>query len=335
MKKTLPEKSWQYSRTHYQAVLKSDWYKNIAILEDILISTTFEFFKNKMFSTVCVPITTDSISSPMGLGSDSKPVNVKIDGVNTYLADSMQFYLEYFLRILRKNVHYVMPSFRGELSDERHLGQFYHSEAEMIGRLEDVIELVNEYIHSMCEDVLVRAEDIIISMVGNVDHIEKLLRKNKEIPRILFEDAIGLLKNVPDAVVQHDGYRTITSFGEKALIDYFDGVVWVTNYDYLSVPFYQAWEGNCAKNADLLLGIGEVVGCGERCYSNKDVIESLSIHQVDARPYEWYIYMKGHSLMQTSGFGLGLERFLLFLLQHNDIRDISIIPRFNKNFIEP
>lgn len=35
----------------------------------------------------------------MGLGSDLKPVLVHLLGQQAYLADSMQFALEYFLRI--------------------------------------------------------------------------------------------------------------------------------------------------------------------------------------------------------------------------------------------
>lgn len=335
MREVIPDKSWKYVNEHYKTALNSNWYRNIAIIEDLLVTTTFEFFKSKDFAIVCAPITTNSISSPMGLGSDSKPVKIKIDGIDTYLADSMQFYLEYYLRILDKNVHYVMPSFRGEETDERHLNQFYHSEAEMFGELEDVIHIVNEYISKMCEVILEKAEKLIVSMTGDVKHIEKLLKKNNKFPRISFEEAAGLLCGISGTILQNDGYRTITPLGEKKLIEYFDGVVWLTNHDYLSVPFYQAREGNCAKNADLLLGIGEVVGCGERCYTYNDVLESLNIHNVETEQYKWYIYMKEHALAKTSGFGLGIERFMLFLLKHDDIRDLTIIPRFNGTIIEP
>lgn len=53
-----------------------------------------------------LPVTTGSISSPMGRGSDSLPVKVKLEGVETYLADSMQFLLEYGCRLTNKGVYY-------------------------------------------------------------------------------------------------------------------------------------------------------------------------------------------------------------------------------------
>ena len=83
---------------------------------------------SKNIKNMFLPITTGSISSPMGLGSDSLPVKINLNGVPTYLADSMQFLLEYGNRFCKNGVWYIMPSFRGEQEDERHLSQFYHSE---------------------------------------------------------------------------------------------------------------------------------------------------------------------------------------------------------------
>ena len=101
-----------------------------------------------------LPVTTGSISSPMGRGSDSLPVKINLEGVNTYLADSMQFLLEYGCRLNSNGVYYVMPSFRGEKADNRHLCQFYHSEAEIPGTLNDVMNLVDEYIKYLSRELL-------------------------------------------------------------------------------------------------------------------------------------------------------------------------------------
>lgn len=39
--------------------------------------------------------------------------------------------------------------------------------------------------------------------------------------------------------------------------------------------------------------------------------------------------VKSFQPIQTSGFGMGIERFLLFVLGKNDIRDIQVFRRFN------
>lgn len=88
-------------------------------------------------------------------------------------------------------------------------------------------------------------------------------------------------------------------------------------------------------NADLLFGIGEIVGAGERHTTGIDVIKALKEHSVNENEYSWYIEMKKQYPMQTAGFGLGVERFILWLTNQNDIRDCQIFPRFNGINIVP
>jgi asparaginyl-tRNA synthetase len=131
-------------------------------------------------------------------------------------------------------------------------------------------------------------------------------------------------------VIANSNARRLTRNGELKIIDMMGGVVWVTHFDSLSVPFYQAW-GDASKataaTADLLFGLGEVVGAGERHTHSNELLEALAIHQVSADGYEWYVQMKEDFPMRTAGFGLGLERYLAWLFQHNDVRDLQLLPR--------
>jgi len=108
-----------------------------------------------------------------------------------------------------------------------------------------------------------------------------------------------------------------------------NGFVWIMHPPHGVVPFYQAYtEDNLhAKSADLLMGIGETVGCGERHYDADETINALTKHQISPSEYAWYIRMKREFPMKTSGFGMGIERFLLWVLKHNDIRDIALLSR--------
>ena len=80
------------------------------IFEQMIVAAS-RFYEEKGIITMHLPVTTGSISSPMGRGSDSLPVKVNLEGIDTYLADSMQFLLEYGCRLNEKGVYYVMPSF--------------------------------------------------------------------------------------------------------------------------------------------------------------------------------------------------------------------------------
>jgi asparaginyl-tRNA synthetase len=268
----------------------------------------------------------------MGLGSDSQPVKINLFGIETYLADSMQFMLEYGCRLHAAGCYYLMPSFRGEASDETHLCQFYHSEAEIVGTREDMMGLVEEYLRFMSSAVLAQCGDQIKQITGDVSHIEALVDTQGPLPRITMDEAVRLLDD--DSLVKHcePGYRVITRKGERALIKDFGGFVWITDPDHLAVPFYQAFadpDGRTARAADLLFGLGEVVGAGERHFSADLVREALRLHDVDPYTYEWYIKMRESFPLQTSGFGLGTERYISWILNHNDVRDCQLLPRFN------
>jgi asparaginyl-tRNA synthetase len=338
LQKFNPPRSWSNTATHYQVAMSDPWYKALTIIQDEINHSSWHFFRNKGIRTVSLPITTGSVTSPMGLGSDSLPVKINLEGIDTYLSDSMQFHLEYALRTFEGGVHYIMPSFRGEKADKRHLCQFYHSEAEIIGSLEDVISLVNSYIHHLCKDLMENIPEVIKSTAGTLDHVKDFLELKSDYPRLTLEEAIMQLKDDPKYVQHHqEGFRTLTHEGERKLIDMYGGIVWVTHHEYMSVPFYQAATPDlkCALNGDLLFGIGEVVGSGQRHISDKDVKSALNHHQVSEDHYEWYIKMKELNPLQSSGFGMGIERFILWLTKHDDIRDCQLIPRFNGELINP
>lgn len=333
-----PPKSWEDVNTHYLKAMEDPWYKALCIIQDEINHSTFNFFREQNIRSLSLPITTGSVTSPMGLGSDSLPVKINLEGIDTYLSDSMQFHLEYGLRLFEKGVHYIMPSFRGELADSRHLCQFYHSEAEIRGDLGDTIDLVNLYIHRLCKDLYNNIPSVIESITGDLNHIKEVVERNANYPQITFEEAVQLLGNEPKYIEHHkEGFRTITDAGEKKLISHYNGIVWLTHHDYLSVPFYQDSDETeqYALNGDLLFGIGEVVGLGERHTTGNEVRKALQYHDVSEENYEWYLDMKDKHPLKTSGFGMGIERFILWLLQHDDIRDCQLIPRFNGELINP
>jgi len=309
--------------------MNSNWYRVLSTLQSEFVRATTEFYSDKGLNFALLPLTTGAISSPMGLGSDSSPISVNIAGVDTYMADSMQFFLEFMCRLNNEGFYYIAPSFRGEKADERHLCQFYHSEAEIVGKLDDVILLVEEYIAYLCEQYLINCQGCIVDICGTTTHIENFLRLTS-VPRCDFDTAVEILGNNSRYFCEHDvEYRSINSYGERKLIEHFGGYVWLTHFSHLTVPFYQKFVDGKALCADLLMGIGETVGAGERHYSAQDVIDALELHNISSVGYEWYIDMRAQIPLQTSGFGMGVERFMMWLCDQDDIRDMQIIPRFN------
>ncbi|KAL7928675.1 hypothetical protein V8C35DRAFT_317478 [Trichoderma chlorosporum] len=153
-------------------------------------------------------------------------------------------------------------------------------------------------------------------------------------PQISVNDAIDLPIMDEDCwkyvTMEPSQGRVLTRRGELKLIEHFNGAVWLIEMDHLSVPFYQAFmyqDKTKARCGDLLIGNGEVLGLGERHTAAEDVMEALDMHETATDAYSWYLEMKRQRPLQTTGWGMGVERFLAWIFQHDDIRDLAIVPR--------
>ena len=318
----LPSSSPSLLRTLLEDPLKALLIK----LHDCISRATTAFWYDRGASQPLLPITTRASSSPMGLGSDSLPVPVTIGGQPIYLADSMQFYLELAVRMANGPTYYVMPSFRGEPADSTHLPQFFHSEAEFDGDLAMAIETVEAYLAALTEAILADLAPAIQRRVGTVDHLTKFLT-SLPFTRLTFDEAARL---VAPYIHQQSGWRSLDRAGEQALLRLFRRPLWLTHFDELSVPFYQALSPDHpgrSANADLIFGLGEVVGAGQRHVTGTQVTSALARHHLAPQPYDWYVEMKTLAPRQTAGFGMGIERYLAWVLQVDDIRCLQLIPR--------
>lgn len=336
-----PPRSWEDPDSHSMLAINNQWYRNLFQIQNTLFHSTVEYFHSSCrYSYALTPITSDTISSPMGLGSDSEPVSINLLGQDVYLADSMQFVLEYFLRFQENlpGVYYISPSFRGEDPDATHLNQFYHVECELVGDLEKAMSIAEGYLAYLTKSMLKNHSDMIRNTAGTLAHVTTLLSKldgKTPLPKVPLDEAIAMMPSPDCFEWVQDGQpeygRKLTRKGERFLIKKYGSVVWLTEMDHLGVPFYQAYvegtEQKKAKAADLLLGLGETVGLGERHFTPDTVKEALRQHDVQDKPYRWYINMRQVKPLPTSGWGMGSERYLCWLLQHDDIRDVVIIPR--------
>src|SRR5690606_21171170 len=174
------------------------------------------------------------------------------------------------------------------------------------------------------------------------------MAKNSSFPRIRFDEAVQILELLDDAgsytrTTEHG--RDITSIGELKLAQHLGIKVpfWITHYDRDRVPFYQKpdpVDTSKVLNADLIFPPlmkdsfgGEVVGCGQRQDSKVEMKESLSRQGLSTDPYEWYIGLRElDNYKTTSGFGIGIERYLAWLLCGSDIKDFIPYPRL-KNIV--
>ncbi|MCR4311897.1 MAG: hypothetical protein NUV56_01300 [Candidatus Uhrbacteria bacterium] len=334
--------------TYHRDLGRSLYFDALVVLRHFIQAMSHHYFGvEQNAKQVDLFMMTPTVSSPMGPGSDSEPIRISFGGLDTYLVDSSQFGFEPLLFNGLEKVYCYLPSMRGEDPDHRHLNQFYHCEAEILGKLDDMMLVVEGYVRRLAHMTLAASAitERLSDDVAATTHALEQLANSNALPRITFDEAVTLLMTMPDAasyvrITPHG--RDITSHGELELLRQLGhGVlpVWITHFDRDRVPFYQkpsAHDANKVENADLLFPSlregsfgGEIVGAGQRQDSADEILESLARQNgISAEPYEWYIDLRRHpGYRTTSGFGLGVERFIAWALAKPSIRDVSLYPR--------
>jgi asparaginyl-tRNA synthetase len=65
------------------------------------------------------------------------------------------------------------------------------------------------------------------------------------------------------------------------------------------------------------------------------MLAALKQHEIPAKPYDWYIEIRDTKPALARGWSMCVKRFLAWVLQHNDIRDLTIISRIKRDTFAP
>ncbi|MCB2172413.1 asparagine--tRNA ligase, partial [archaeon] len=82
-------------------------------------------------------------------------------------------------------------------------------------------------------------------------------------------------------------------------------------------------------SSDLLApeGYGEIIGGGQRVHNYEQLYQRTIDDGLDPANYEWYMDLRKWGTVPHSGFGLGVERVLMWMLKLEHIRDTVPFPR--------
>ena len=332
-------------KTHYLDLTRSGYFRALITLRHyIKIVSDYYFGVECEAKNIDLFMLTHSISSPMGSGSDSEAIPIKFGKYDSNLVDSSQFGFEPLLLNGIDKVYCYLSSMRGEKPDKRHLNQFFHCEAEIKGDIEQLIPMIEKYIKILAE-ALILMPNILERISLNFGKTTVILNKVlglKKFPEITFDEAVNALVESGNKTLINftESGRNISSEGEIKLAEIFnlDTPFWIRSYDRDRVAFYQKPDPNNSDkviNADLIFPPiikdafgGEIVGCGQRQDVCQEMTDSLARQNINPGPYEWYINLrKLPNYKTTSGFGLGIERFITWSLCRDDIKDAILYPR--------
>ena len=272
----------------------------------------------------------------------------------THLTVSGQLEAEAMALGLSK-VYTFGPTFRAENSNtSRHLAEFWMIEPEMaFFDLEDNINLAEQFIKYILKYTYEKCKDDIEFLDDRLAKEEMSLPKNKrselslkekiefvinnDFVKLPYSDAFEILKNCKPNKKNKFRYKIenwgcdLQSEHERFLVEkHFKCPVVVFDYPAKIKAFYMRMneDAKTVRAMDILFpGIGEIVGGSQR-EERLDVLEKrIKELSIDSKELWWYLDLRKYGSVKHSGFGLGLERLILFITGMNNIRDVIPFPR--------
>jgi len=251
---------------------------------------------------------------------------------DAYLTQSSQLYLETCLPALG-DVFCIMPSYRAEKSrTRRHLAEYTHLESELsFIEYEDLLQHIEDMIVQVTTKCLEKAGPSIMAMNPNLKVPKKPFR------RMAYKDAIAWLK--ANNVYKDEATKTFYEEGddipelpERKMVDTIGEVILLCRFPAQMKSFYMA---RCADDKDLtesvdvlMPGVGEIVGGSMRLWNFEMLIDAYKREKIDPAPYYWYTDQRKFGTCPHGGYGLGVERFMCWLLGIEHIRDVVLYPRY-------
>jgi asparaginyl-tRNA synthetase len=342
--------SFEFLRTIAHLRPRTNTFGAVARVRNCVCRSIHEFFQEQGFLYVQPPIITASDCEGAGQmfkvttldianpPKETGQVNYKLDFFErpTFLTVSGQLEAEIFACSLGK-VYTFGPTFRAENSNtSRHLAEFWMVEPEMaFFDLEDNMSLAEAFLKRIFRDVLERCPEDMAFFRDRIDSsvistLQAII--DTEFLRLPYTEAIDILSKSgqafeypvawgSDLQAEHERYLTEQKFQRPVIL-----------YDYPRTlkPFYMRVndDGKTVRAMDVLVPrVGEIIGGSQR-EERLDVLEERMREQkLDPASYWWYLDLRRYGTVPHSGFGLGLERTVLFVTGMTNIRDVIAFPR--------
>jgi asparaginyl-tRNA synthetase len=261
-------------------------------------------------------------------------------GTPAYLSQSGQLYNEADIMAFGR-VYCFGPTFRAEKSKtRRHIQEFWmvEPEAAYVDMWQNM-EIQEQFVSYLVQTTL-RRRGRELELLGR--DLSRLSRIEPPFPRIHYDEAVEMINAAAEAgELLPPGDEQVPAivwgddFGaphETYVAEQFEKPVFVHHYPTQAKAFYMAQEPErpeTCRSSDLLApeGYGEIIGGGERSDDLAFLEQQIERHKLPRDAYEWYLDLRRYGSVPHSGFGLGIERTVMWICGLNHIRETIPFPR--------
>ncbi len=320
---TPKEHGIEFLMDHRHLWVRSKKQNAILKIRHRIVKAIRDFFDSHDFVLFDGPIITPNASE----GTSTLFETPYFDLGKAYLTQSSQLYAEAGAMSFGK-VYTFGPTFRAEKSKtRRHLTEFWMVEPEMaFYDLDDDMDLAEEFLEYIVQTVLEERKEELKILERDTSKLEKVVRP---FPRISYDEAVEILhKNGKD-------FEWGDDFGapdETVISEQFDRPVMVHRYPAAVKAFYMKRDPENEKLAlavDVLApeGYGEIIGGSQREDDYDTLVKRIQEHNLPMDFFQWYLDLRRYGSVPHSGFGLGLERTVMWICGLEHLREAIPFPR--------
>ncbi len=265
-------------------------------------------------------------------------------GKHACLTVSGQLHVEPFA-LAYDRVYTFGPTFRAENSNTTtHASEFWMIEPEIaFADLEDDMELMEGLVQYVISSVLDRCPDEMAFFNQFFDSEHKLIERLRHVAETKFKimtytEAIDILLS-SDRQFQYpvEWGIDLKSEHERYLCEEIaKGPMFLIDYPKDIKAFYMRCndDGKTVAACDMLVpGVGELIGGSQREERYDKLTERMKELGIPEEPLAWYTDLRRYGSVPHSGFGVGLERFILYLTNIGNIRDTIPYCRTPRNMM--
>lgn len=346
--------SFEYLRTIAHLRPRSNTFSAVFRVRSLAAFAIHKFFNERGFVYAHTPIITASDAEGAGEMFQVTTLDLenieKKDGAVDFSKDffakhanltvSGQLEAETFALAYKKTYTFG-PTFRAENSNTtRHASEFWMIEPEIaFADLQDDMDLAEDMVKYIIKYVMENAPEEMEFFNNFIDKglFDRLKNvAESDFGRITYTEAVEILKKNNDKFEYPVEWGTdIQTEHERYLAEQvFKKPVFVTDYPKDIKAFYMRMndDGKTVAATDLLVpGVGEMIGGSQREERLDMLLKRMEEMNIPEEEMWWYLELRKYGGVKHAGYGLGFERFLMYITGMTNIRDVIPFPRTPKS----